>query len=104
MSIIIPFKEVAYTDKNRYDEVGGEWIMRLTNTKAEKFLYSIFVFTEEEDAAMHRQIPMTKMIYRSCMDKFMKYSQLPEQMYIDFVSTFSKETKEYFDEFISKAK
>lgn len=69
--IIVRNKKVAYTDKYRYNNT-KEGDTTMTYEQSEKFLFSMFSFTEEENAAMYKQIPMTQELFKSCMDKCMK--------------------------------
>lgn len=47
----------------------------------QRFMFSMFSFSEEETAAMGKIIPMTQEIFNSCMDKCM---QAGEAANVDF--------------------
>ncbi len=66
----------------------------------QRFMFSMFAFSDEEMAAMGKIIPMTREIFDSCMDKCMQAGEAAEVDFDYLIEEFPTMTDRYMEKFL----
>lgn len=78
--------------------------MKYEEEQIKKFLFSMFAFSDEEIAAMGKQIPMTQDIFNSCMDKCMKHGEAADIDFEYLINEFPEFSDVYMGNFLKKSR
>jgi len=70
----------------------------------QKFMFSVFAFSEEETAAMGNIIPMTQEIFNSCMDKCMEAGEVADVDFDYLIEGFPEMADRYMENFLKSKK
>lgn len=65
----------------------------------QRFMFSMFAFSEEETAGMGKIIPMTQEIFDSCMDKCMEAGEVADVDFDYLIEEFPEMADKYMEKF-----